>query len=90
MELKTINYFPTTVLKLFLFPNSQITVTSNYKDSKCDKIVSMLNNNPNSLLVSISSTLKSKCKGKKKKKSYFKKKSKKKFYLKKKVFLKVL
>ena len=44
--------------------DSQITLSTNYKDSKCDNIVSSLNNNPNSLSVSVSSTLRSNCKGK--------------------------
>ena len=45
--------------------DSQIKLTPNYKDSKCDSIKQQINNQQNSLSISISSTLNKNCKGKK-------------------------
>ena len=42
--------------------NSQVTITANYKDSNCDQIKSNVNDKPNTLSLSLSSSLNSKCK----------------------------
>ena len=42
--------------------NSQVTISANYKDSNCDQIKSNVNDNPNTLSLSLSSSLNSKCK----------------------------
>ena len=51
--------------------NNQFSVKSTYKQSSCDKIGSTLNNQQNSLSVSLSSTLGTNCNGKFKNKIRF-------------------